>query len=99
MYRKFIITSDGVLRFGVVYQHRDLLEWGESCLYGGGLWEYDGQRGAIMLFGRSFAFGAPDIGAVSSVDWDSYGGEPCLLLYMPHWPSQEFLQPVGVGMY
>lgn len=99
MYRKFIITSDGVLRFGVVYQHRDLLAWDESCPYGGGLWEYDEQRDAILLFGRSFAFGTPEVSAVSSVDWDSYDGEPCQLLYLPHWPSQEFLQPVGFGMY
>ena len=38
MYQKFIINQDGVLKFGNVYQHRDLLKWNEDCLYGGGLW-------------------------------------------------------------
>ena len=41
MYQKFIINQDGVLKFGHVYQHRDLLHWGEDCPYGGGLWKKD----------------------------------------------------------
>ena len=41
MYQKFIITQDGVLRFGNVYQHRELLKWGETCPHGGGLWKRD----------------------------------------------------------
>ena len=45
MYQKFIITQDGVLRFGRVYQHCDLLDWGlaapaavcAALAFGGGL--------------------------------------------------------------
>ena len=44
MYQKFIITQDGVLKFGNVYQHSDLLDWGEECPYGGGLWKRDEGR-------------------------------------------------------
>ena len=50
MYRKFIITDDGVLRFGRVAQHRDLLEWGEECSNGGGFWNLDESRGVLLLF-------------------------------------------------
>ena len=41
MYQKFIINQYGVQKFGRVYQHRDLLKWGEECPYGGGLWKID----------------------------------------------------------
>ena len=34
MYQKFIINQDGVLRFGHVYMHRDLLDFDETCPYG-----------------------------------------------------------------
>lgn len=50
MYSKFIITDDGVLRFGCVAQHRDLLEWGEECSNGGGFWNLDESRGVLLLF-------------------------------------------------
>ncbi|MEE1120806.1 MAG: hypothetical protein UHT92_03905 [Prevotella sp.] len=56
MYQKFIINQDGVLKFGHVYLHKDLLQKGERCIYGGGLWKIDSQRNAIMLYGRSFDF-------------------------------------------
>ena len=59
MYQKFIITNEGVLRFGNVYQHRELLRWDEACPYGGGLWKMDHGRGIVLLYGRSFAFGPP----------------------------------------
>ena len=37
MFQKFIINRDGVLKFGHVYLHRDMLSPGEQCTYGGGL--------------------------------------------------------------
>lgn len=98
MYRKFIITDKGILRFGVVYQHRELLEWGETCPFGGGLWDVDAHREAVLLYGRSFAFGAPDFAAVTSVDWGSLGYGPWPLLFLPHWPSKDVQQPVGLGL-
>lgn len=94
MYKKFIITGEGVLRFGVVYQHCELLKWGEECLYGGGLWVVDERRGAVLLYGRSFAFGAPCVEMVQSVDWDSLGLEPCPLFFVPQWPKEDSLLPI-----
>ena len=46
MFQKFIINRDGVLKFGRVYLHRDMLAPGEQCTYGGGLWKIDEGRGA-----------------------------------------------------
>lgn len=94
MYRKFIITDDGVLRFGRVAQHRDLLEWGEECSNSGGFWTLDGARGALLLFGRSFNFGAPAIEHVRFVDWDGAGGVELPLFYLPEWPREGAMIPV-----
>ena len=73
MYQKFIINQDGVLKFGRVYLHRDLLSQGEECPYGGGLWKIDEGRGAILLYGRSFDFGAPDFYHLCRVEWSPVG--------------------------
>lgn len=50
MFQKFIINREGVLKFGHVYLHRDMLAPGEQCTYGGGLWKIDESRGAIVLY-------------------------------------------------
>ena len=94
MAQKFIITQNGVLRFGYVNMHLDLLRAGEQCPYGGGLWKIDEGRGAIVLYGRSFDFGAPDFDYVHSIDWTTLGGVPRPLLYIPHWPDQDVVEPV-----
>ena len=94
MYQKFIITQDGVLKFGKVYQHVDLLDWGEECPYGGGLWKNDECRRAILLYGRSFAFGTPDFNQVRRIDWRGVGGTPSPLFFVPHWPNEDLLVPV-----
>lgn len=94
MYQKFIITQDGVLKFGRVYLHRDLQGVGERCVWGGGLWKVDDARGAIVLFGRSFDFGPPEFDHVQRIDWSGVGGRPVPLLYAPHWPDEEELVPV-----
>ena len=60
MYNKFIITQNGVLVFGNVFLHRDLLPKSDTTCYGGGLWRVDNQRGCILLYGRSFDFGEPE---------------------------------------
>lgn len=96
MYQKFIITLDGVLKFGKVYQHVDLLDWGEECPYGGGLWKKDECRRAILLYGRSFAFGTPDFNQVRRIDWRGVGGTPSPLFFVPHWPNEDLLEPVYV---
>ena len=76
MFQKFIINRDGVLKFGRVYLHRDMLSSGEQCTYGGGLWKIDEGRGAIVLYGRSFDFGPPDFDFVKQIDWTGLGGTP-----------------------
>lgn len=50
MFQKFIINREGILKFGHVYLHRDMLAPGEQCTYGGGLWKIDEGRGAIVLY-------------------------------------------------
>ena len=94
MYQKFIINDAGVLKFGRVYQHRDLLGWGEDSPYGGGLWKLDEGRRCMLLYGRSCEFGTPSFEHVRRIDWSGLGGTPMPLFYLPHWPSEESLVPV-----
>ena len=94
MYQKFIINQDGVLRFGQVFLHRDLLRTGERCVYGGGLLRVDEERRLVLLFGRSFDFGEPDFDHVRSIDWTGLGGKPVPLYHMCDWPDGEALVPV-----
>lgn len=94
MYKKFIITGEGTLRFGSVYLHKDLLKSGERCIYGGGRWKIDEGRGAIVLYGRSFDFGPPDFDYVKHIDWTGLGGRPHPLLYLPLWPDESVVEPV-----
>lgn len=94
MFQKFIINRDGVLKFGRVYLHRDMLSPGEQCTYGGGLWKIDEGRGAIVLYGRSFDFGPPDFDFVTRIDWTGLGGTPHPLLYLPYWPNEEEIVPI-----
>lgn len=94
MYQKFIINQDGLLRFGTVFMHVDLLNRGEDCPFGGGLWKIDTQRNIVLLYGRSFDFGLPDFSQVKSVDWHGVGGSPLPLLYLPNWPDESNVQPI-----
>jgi len=94
MYQKFIISESGELRFGNVYLHRDLLNFGEDTCWGGGLWKIDHRRAAIVLYGRSFDFGGPDFSRVRVIDWTGVGGQPHPLLYLPHWPNEDYVEPV-----
>ena len=55
---KFIITSSGHLRLGMVTLHRDLLLPHEGCL-GGGFYEYDYAGNTLILSGKSFDYGTP----------------------------------------
>ena len=50
---KFIITSGGHLRLGMVTLHRDLLLPHEQCL-GGGFYEFDYAGNILILSGKSF---------------------------------------------
>ena len=55
---KFIITSGGYLRLGMVTLHRDLLLNHEDCL-GGGFYEFDYVSDKLILSGKSFDYGPP----------------------------------------
>lgn len=98
MYQKFIINQDGVLKFGHVYLHRELLDIGEQCPYGGGLWKVDEKRGAILLYGRSFDFGVPEINRITRIEWSGVGGKPMPLFFLPHWPEEERLIPIDTNL-
>lgn len=98
MYQKFVITAEGVLKFGKVYHHRNLLEWGEEASYGGGLWRVDEARKIVLLFGRSFEFGTPDFKAVESVNRSGIDDVDYPLFYQPHWPYDETLVPVAMAL-
>ena len=65
---KFIITQDGVMEFGDVYMHRDLIPKGDNTCHGGGFWRIDNQRGIVILYGQSFDFGAPDFSRLKRIN-------------------------------
>lgn len=94
MAQKFIISENGILKFGNVRLHRDLFIWSEDDCYGGGFWEIDHSRNAIILHGRSFDFGGPDFSRVKRINWDGVGGKPCSLFYAPYYPNLDSLEPV-----
>lgn len=56
--QKFIITSDGTLKYGNVRMHKDLLTGSETCI-GGGFYEFDLVSNRLLLTGRSYDFGRP----------------------------------------
>ncbi|MCQ2294931.1 MAG: hypothetical protein MJZ67_04695 [Bacteroidales bacterium] len=82
MYQKFIINQHGVLRFGKVMRHYQLLRFGEQCPYGGGWWEYELGTERVMLYGHSTDFGHPDFDFLKRVDWDSLDGKEHPLIYL-----------------
>ena len=96
MAQKFIIGADGVLRFGSVYLHKELLAPGESWCYGGGFWQIDHARAAVALYGRSFDFGLPGFDHLQRIDWSGLGGQPHTRFYYPQWPDQCVGRPITV---
>lgn len=95
MYPKFIITLDGVLRFGTVSLHRDLIPAGDDTCHGGGLWRIDNQRGIILLHGRSFDFGAPEFSYVQRIDRTTFPaslGYP--IFYEREFAGEKILEPI-----
>jgi len=94
MYQKFIITLDGTLLFGNVFLHRELLPYGDSTCYGGGLWKIDDQRKCIILFGRSFDFGLPDFAYLQRVNYSETGYREYPIFYQRHFATEEVLECV-----
>lgn len=54
--QKFIVTAQGLFKFGDVTFHKDLLSAGEECI-GGGMYEFDHIDSRMLLWGRSYDFG------------------------------------------
>jgi len=55
---KFIITSDGHLRLGMVNLHADLLQPGDHCI-GGGYYSFDYASNRMLLDRKSYDYGRP----------------------------------------
>ena len=94
MYNKFIISESGTIILGNVYLHRDLLPDGDSTCFGGGLWKIDNQRGIVILYGRSFDFGAPDFSEARRIDRSGLHGLDYPLIYQRQFAGDEFLEPI-----
>jgi len=65
MYPKFIIVTlpketKGILRMGMVVNHKDLVI-GYEKVHGGGWWEKDDRKKEIILYGSSGDYGAPNL--------------------------------------
>ena len=56
--QKFIITTEGVLKYGNVRMHKDLLAARDICM-GGGYYEFDYISDRLLLSGSSFDYGRP----------------------------------------
>ena len=83
---KFIITSGGHLRLGMVTLHRDLLMPHEDCL-GGGFYEYDYASNILRLSGKSFDYGPPRWNKVSTLLVpEAYRGIP--IIYRDSWDEE-----------
>lgn len=98
MYRKFIITGDGVLKFGTVYQHNELLDYYEHGDGGGGLWKYDPLRDAVLMYGRSFEFGPPDFNKLRRIDRTGLDPRNAVLLYLPQWPDESMAMSIDINL-
>ncbi len=83
---KFIITSGGHLRLGMVTLHRDLLLPHEQCL-GGGFYEFDYADNILILSGKSFDYGPPRWGKVDVLLVpEAYRG--ISIVYRDHWGEE-----------
>lgn len=54
--QKFIVTSEGRLKFGDVALHKHLLSPYETCV-GGGVYEFEWLEMKMLLSGKSYDFG------------------------------------------
>jgi hypothetical protein len=64
--QKFIITQEGVFRYGNVRMHKDLLEDRDQCI-GGGFYEFDYVSNRLLLSGKSYDFGTPQWDYIDSL--------------------------------
>ena len=64
IYPKFILTSDGHLRLGMVNMHRDLLYPDDHCI-GGGYYHIEASSMRLVLDRESYDYGSPQWSRVS----------------------------------
>ncbi len=92
---KFIITQEGVLEFGDVRLHRDLIPDGDDTCHGGGFWTIDNQRGIVILYGRSFDFGAPEFCYLKRINQSAIPGSLGYpMFYKREFCGEEILEPI-----
>lgn len=83
---KFVVTSGGHLRLGMVTLHRDLLLPHEVCL-GGGFYEFDYASNRLILSGKSFDYGPPRWGKVDELHVpEGYNG--LAIVYRDPWGDE-----------
>ena len=86
--KKFLLTSHGHLRIGVVHMHRDLLQPGDHPM-GSGFWDIDYTANCLVLSGRSFDFGEPQWGVVNTLHVPQ-AYRSLSIVYEGDTPSQNF---------
>lgn len=95
---KFIITSGGHLRLGLVTLHRDLLMPHEQCL-GGGFYEFDYVGNRLLLSGKSFDYGPPRWGKIAVLLVpENLRGLP-VIYRDPHGGELNLTQECKIGYY
>ena len=83
---KFIITTGGYLRLGMVTLHRDLLVAHEDCL-GGGFYEFDYVGNRLILSGKSFDYGPPRWSKIDTLYVpENFRGVP--IIYRDSWDEE-----------
>ena len=83
---KFIITSTGHLRLGLVTLRRDLLMPHEQCL-GGGFYEFDYVGNRLLLSGKSYDYGTPRWGKIEILKVpEAYRG--MAIVYRDSWDEE-----------
>jgi len=56
--QKFVVTHEGVFKYGNVRMHKDLLGPKDICI-GGGFYAFDYVSSRLLLTGKSYDFGPP----------------------------------------
>ena len=76
-----------------------LINWrnpdGDDTCHGGGFWRIDNQRGCIILYGRSFDFGAPEFMYLRRIDTSTVPGSLGYpMFYEREFAGEEIMEPV-----
>ena len=95
---KFIITSVGHLRLGLVTLHRDLLLPHEQCL-GGGFYEFDYVETRLLLSGKSFDYGPPRWGKIAVLLVPENLRDVPIIYHDPHGDELNLTQEYKIGYY